>query len=66
MQYSSHALRSEKPTETAHRNNWTFGGLAGYLALLVALPLMVAEPAFAGGTLFGTVMLTFLQRTGGG
>lgn len=66
MQHSSHALRSQGSTESSHSNTRTFSGLIGYLAVLVVLPLMVAEPAFAGGTLFGAVMLTFLERTGGG
>ncbi|MDR5672400.1 hypothetical protein AArcCO_0648 [Halalkaliarchaeum sp. AArc-CO] len=66
MQHSSHTLQCERSTESSNRNTWSFGGLIGYLAALLALPLMVAEPAFAGGTLFGAVMLTFLERTGGG
>ncbi|WP_119816453.1 hypothetical protein [Halalkaliarchaeum desulfuricum] len=66
MQHTSHSLQSQASTGLSNHDQRSLAGLIGYIALLVALPVMIAEPTFAGGTFFGAVMLTVLNGTDGG
>ncbi|MEF8780039.1 MAG: hypothetical protein V5A46_05120 [Haloferacaceae archaeon] len=62
MQHSPRSLQRERSTESSHRTDWTSGGLLGYVAVFLLLPLPFLDPTVASGAVLGAAALGILAR----
>lgn len=62
MQHSPRSLQRERSTESSHRIDWTSGGLLGYVAVFLLVPMLLVDPTVAGGAVLGAAALGALAR----